>query len=574
MERIAVVLGLTFIMLSASILILPSANPDGHGAYPPPAQDDWIVTNDTVVENETIVLNGNLIVEDGGNLTLMNVTLKMNCAENGSNYILVKNGGAMHVIDGSNITSNTPDGDHRFDFWVKKEAVFQMRKSELHECGYSPGYGGYENSGLFIEADHSIISDCLFSDNKIGMTISNVTQVKIENSTFENNAMGLALQDGFNYSVSNCIARNNGMAILMYNSNHNRITNNQLLNNYDGLSIFRAENTVLINNTIAYNHWGAMCTGMSYSRFRNNIFINNARNFGLAEASNFFDIGLDIDTSNTINGLKIFYLSNVRDIEVSPETGYDDVGYIAIVNSFNVTVCNLSLRNNTQGLSLINSSHIKIINLELLNNTRGIALIGSSFNNIDNCKIIDNSNGIIVWENSHNNSFHGCELLDNRVGIWFRDSRNNTVYHNNFISNDNHISGNHINDNRWNDGYYWGNYWDNYDGLDDGSNNRTANDGIGDTDIPHLDIDHFPFMIEENLSEHTHSDLDNDGILDRIDPDIDNDGFPNDVDKYPLDEDKWKEDDGFPINMLIGIVVIIVIIIGIGIMIVKKKKTE
>ena len=56
---------------------------------------DWVVTGTQVVENDTIALNGNLIVENGGDLTLRAVTITMNNSYNREYGIRVKSGGVI-----------------------------------------------------------------------------------------------------------------------------------------------------------------------------------------------------------------------------------------------------------------------------------------------------------------------------------------------------------------------------------------------------------------------------------------------------------------------------------------------
>ena len=90
-------------MVTVIILIgLPSFHPEmatGHGSEEPqPETGDWIITNTTVVENRTIVLNGNLTIEPGGNLTLVNCTLLFNCSFDGQYGIEVRSGGQLHVF--------------------------------------------------------------------------------------------------------------------------------------------------------------------------------------------------------------------------------------------------------------------------------------------------------------------------------------------------------------------------------------------------------------------------------------------------------------------------------------------
>jgi len=65
-----------------------------------------------------------------------------------------------------------------------------------------------------------------------------------------------------------------------------------------------------------------------------------------------------------------------------------------------------------------------------------------------------------------------------------------------------------------------GNYWSSYDGQDDGSNNGTEGDGIGDTLLPYHGIDPYPEFRDED------NDLVNDG-----------------VDAFPEDSTQWNDTD-------------------------------
>ena len=76
---------------------------------PPPigggdSTGDWVIENgDTILrENQEIRLKGNLYIEDGGNLTFKNVTLKMNSSTDGEFKIEVKSGGEFYIYDNDN----------------------------------------------------------------------------------------------------------------------------------------------------------------------------------------------------------------------------------------------------------------------------------------------------------------------------------------------------------------------------------------------------------------------------------------------------------------------------------------
>jgi len=104
-----------------------------------------------------------------------------------------------------------------------------------------------------------------------------------------------------------------------------------------------------------------------------------------------------------------------------------------------------------------------ILNNRITNSNRGIVFDGSNYN-------------IVIENTIENNS---------DVGIW--GGANNTIYHNNFLYNSDHIKQLAPN-NIWDHGYpSGGNYWSDYIGLDlfyGLYQNRTGFDGIGD--VPYI----------------------------------------------------------------------------------------
>ena len=75
---------------------------DGSGTYPAPGTGHWIIANETYVGNETIIMNGNITIQNGGSLTLRNVTLIMNCTFDGEFQIEVLSGGSLYIYDNDN----------------------------------------------------------------------------------------------------------------------------------------------------------------------------------------------------------------------------------------------------------------------------------------------------------------------------------------------------------------------------------------------------------------------------------------------------------------------------------------
>jgi parallel beta-helix repeat protein len=225
-------------------------------------------------------------------------------------------------------------------------------------------------------------------------------------------------------------------------------------------------------------------------------------------------------------------------------------GYgIYLNNRLGITITNVAVSGFTYGIYLHSSSSNTISGNTVSGNNRGIYLFRySSSNTISGNMISDNSDygiflrrdcssntisgntvsdnwwGIHEHQNSHTNTISGNTVSGSWYGIYMRSSPRNTItgntvsgnnrgfrlyyshassiFHNNIIDNTVQLYVDVHESNTWHNGDEYlkrqGNYWSDYTGLDDGSYNRVANDGVGDTNIPHLGSDWHPLMSEWN----------------------------------------------------------------------------
>lgn len=185
----------------------------------------------------------------------------------------------------------------------------------------------------------------------------------------------------------------------------------------------------------------------------------------------------------------------------------------------------------------------------------GITLsIWSRYNTITNNMIKRNYIGIrLEWVFFDWNIIKGNYIYDNyKYGMELYKTKKNLIYHNNFDDNTDQITKDTLSSNQWFGRWnVTGNYWNDYQGVDDGSNNRTAEDGVGDTEIPHRKVDDLPLMGRwlpgdvthdgkvsaadfarlscawnktsndpDWLPWHAHADLNEDGIVDELDYEI------------------------------------------------------
>jgi len=358
--------------------------------------------------------------------------------------------------------------------------------------------------------NNTITSNTCSNNNHNGISLSYTHSNILRNNNCSTNNEGIGLHGSYNNTITNNNCSNNEGGLRLYKSYNNTITNNNCSNNdYGGITLSGdSSNNTIISNTANSNKG---CGLVIYG------FNNTLRNNTISRSSkyNFHAEGIqDIDTSNKINGKPIRYLVHEKDLIIDSSW---DVGYLGIVNSRNITVRDLVMTNNVEGILLDHSWDSKIENVTVLNCETGIDLKSSSNNTITNNNALNNNNnGGIYFQNSSDNFIFNNNLLNNTIGIYFWDySNNNTltyntvnfnsyygigfsdalsnnIYLNNF-NNSKNVRPSGQTDTSWNStskisytysseqyNNYMGNYWSDYNGSD------SDNDGIGDT---HFNID-------------------------------------------------------------------------------------
>ncbi len=394
---------------------------------------------------------------------------------------------------------------------------------------------GHDESGIYLyDSKNGNLSNNTMVDNFIGMIIRDSTNIRVYNNslsaTNETEGLGegiLFKRESYNNTiVDNKITGNfHGVKIesspfapAAYYPHDNRIAGNQLKQNYKGLTIhqysdgntisnntflrnkdtgiyFREgpEDNLIVDNELIDNPLGISLLASGGNRLIGNSILGSEEGLELRHTVNttlknntFPDCSINIEggfykshwdshtitSSNTVYGKPIYYLKDQNGGDVPP-----NAGEVILADCSNITVENQNISGKDNGI-----------------------LMGYSQNNTIADNVISNNSQVgIKGYHCRDNVFTGNDVMKNHLGIHLSSSRDNRIYHNNFIDNDEQVraGGN----NHWNATYpSGGNYWSDHVDMDKRSGpkqNKEGSDGFADT--PYLisqtsDMDHLPLL--------------------------------------------------------------------------------
>ncbi len=230
----------------------------------------------------------------------------------------------------------------------------------------------------------------------------------LDNSTIEYSYQ-LQIATNKNLNINNTTIRNNvnyGIYLTSTSGNVN-ITNSSITNSATGtdtysIYIYSSGNNILRGNNINGTVRNLYVTG-NYSN--------------------------DIDTSNRVNGGKVYYSYNSNGVAIEG----DNVGHITLYNSSNVSIYNNTLVANGDGIRLISSSNNVTIDKNTLytSNYYGIDLTSSRANITNNTITTSETTAISIssYDNSNitNNTVSGGSAAS---GIKLSSSNNNRLINN------------------------------------------------------------------------------------------------------------------------------------------------
>ena len=419
-----------------------------------------------VVERNHIVIDGNGYTLSGSgngrlgfNLTCVyNVTIKETNMASFDRIIWLSNS------SNNNISWNNITMGYTYNI-VGAVLLYHSNNNTISHNTMRKGFGGVFKH--FITLDNS-------SSNNISENI-------IDNGQAIGGRNGILLNpsSSFNTISGNNITNIGWGIILGYSSNCNSIYGNNIANSLVGITLGSSFNT-LSGNNIRDSWVGISLQSSNNTLFGNTMTNNRPCNFYGPSGNTPESFINNVTNSNTVDGKPIYYWVGKRDTAIPL-----DAGYVALINCTNITVQNLTLAYNGQGIILAYTINSTITKNKITNTQEGIALSYSVNNTI--------SENIIT----------GNDIFT--IGLDYSSS--NFIYHHNFDNEEVHATPEGY-ANVWDDGYpSGGNYWSDYNGTDlynGPQQNETGSDGIGDTPyvIDEDNQDNYPLMKPYPWSPH------------------------------------------------------------------------
>ena len=362
---------------------------------------------------------------------LVTAPIIMSVEANGNIYIR-----ADGTVDGTNKIQRNGNV-YTFTDDIFDSIVVEKDDVVIDGAGYGLQGTGIGTGINLMGRTNVTVKNIEISDFFYGIYLNFSLNNSLSSNNVRGNFCGIYLSASSNNTIiGNNITKNDSSGVWFRGSSNNNIKENRIIENgQDGiwLSTSSDDNRVL-GNTIRTNEYGIRLDDYSNNMLRNNDFRDNGCNFGVF-GSLLPEFIQDIDESNTVNGNPIYYWVNRQDMTVPL-----DAGYVALVNCSGITIKNLNLSSNGQGLLVAYTTESSIIQNNITNNIHGIYLCGSS-----------------------NNTVTGNNITKNLAnGIYLYYSQNNRFFHNNFMSNTNQVYDVGAPSNIW-DSEVEGNHWSNYE---------------------------------------------------------------------------------------------------------------
>lgn len=224
-------LAVVLLLLAGPVLSVPldpsapagatGAPAPGRAQAPPPfGIGDWVVTGTETMKDGALLLDGNLTIESGGSLTLVNSTIQMLCRQGSVHDIRVRSGGELKVLSNSVIGAFDPTfwGYTYPGFWIDAGARASFENSSFLSVGIKEYWiDDSEMGGIFIRSPMTV-RNCTFNGSRTAVTVFNSDAV-FEHCSFEGSEWAGVVSYQSNTVFRNCTFARDYAGAVPYRSN-------------------------------------------------------------------------------------------------------------------------------------------------------------------------------------------------------------------------------------------------------------------------------------------------------------------------------------------------------------------
>ena len=283
--------------------------------------------------------------------------------------------------------------------------AIQITASDVILDGGGHTLSGSDNDntgGIFCSNDTVVltnitISNLTLSHWDLGITLDTVSESLLTGVNARENRVpelgsgqGFAIADCINITIENCTSIDNSIGFALGYSTGCRLLNCTARENdrMYGVSLIGCQNTVMRDCLMEENMYNLQVS-LQYSQ--------------------------DIDTSNTVDGKPVFYLSGVKDMQIGPA---DNPGTVFCVDCSNITVEGISISRCGMGIGFIRTDLSSIKDCSVDRSEWGIGLIGAYDTGITNTTISSCHYGVNIDAGSENTTLLGSTVEENDVGVF------------------------------------------------------------------------------------------------------------------------------------------------------------
>jgi len=290
------------------------------------------------------------------------------------------------------------------------------------------------DSGIFIRnARYLNITGNILTSNHLGVRFVDTTDNHVDGNKIVNNYVGLYLTSASGHMIEeNDILSNSMSGVHLDQSSGNTVRSNNIGGNGGyGIRLYYSMNNILDGNTVTDSEQGISLEYSGNNTLRNERISLSKYSFSVmaVSLSSFIQ---NIDTSNTVNNRPIYYLVNQEDLMVD---SFSEAGYVALINSTDIIVKDLSLTNNGEGILCAYTTLSTLENNTISNNRQGISIHDSEYLTVTQNSITNNSGNGVSLYNCYKNNVKDNVIARNDVGIFSYSVVNCTISSNNVTNN-------------------------------------------------------------------------------------------------------------------------------------------